>query len=157
MPDNARWEQLRAAFRAEIEDRIPALSQLLVRLESSLDAASRSEILATVLRDVHSLKGAARAVELPRVERLAHAMESALQAAANNHAAPSPEWFGTLLRAVDALAAGHEDGDWSDAAECRFDATAGRERTRVGRQAGCTPRSGWRARSYPHSHRTTPR
>jgi two-component system chemotaxis sensor kinase CheA len=63
-------KQLLAAFEAEHREHLHAI-------RSALDHASQGEIdLTDVFRRAHSLKGAARAVDLPAVEEVAHQLEA---------------------------------------------------------------------------------
>ncbi len=97
-----RWQQLWAAFAAELEDRVPALTTLLLDLEHGPDdEPARKSTFDALFREVHSLKGAARAVELPEIERLAHAFESALDSYRTQCIRPSAEWFDAAFAAAD--------------------------------------------------------
>jgi two-component system chemotaxis sensor kinase CheA len=63
-------KQLLAAFEVEHREHLQAI-------RTALDATDRSKIdLADVFRRAHSLKGAARAVDLPAVEEVAHHLEA---------------------------------------------------------------------------------
>src|SRR5437868_871416 len=118
MPDDdRRWLELRTAFQVELEERLTTLNTLLVQLEAQRgDDQQHADTLRTLYREAHSLKGAARAVELPRVERLAHAFESLLDSAAGAGRRLSSGWYAAAFRALDALAAPDErqSADWSD-------------------------------------------
>jgi two-component system chemotaxis sensor kinase CheA len=109
-----RWQQLKAAFAVELEERVRELNRLLLSLEGgALDQSGRQETVEALFREAHSLKGAARAVEIPDVEQVAHALESALAAARDGAVTPEGDWFDRLYRAVDALPAlftAQEDG-----------------------------------------------
>jgi two-component system, chemotaxis family, sensor kinase CheA len=99
-----RWQQLRTAFSAELEERVRELNALLLALErGDANGEGRAATYDALFRQAHSLKGAARAVGLADVERLAHALESALGAARGEAAAPGPAWFDAVYQAVDAL------------------------------------------------------
>jgi len=99
-----RWQQLRVAFSTELEERVRDLNRLLLRLEQGEGGAQeRAGTLDALFREAHSLKGAARAVELPSIEHLAHALESALDRARRGAGQPPPAWFDAVYRAVDAL------------------------------------------------------
>src|SRR5438270_13136387 len=101
---DTRWEQLQAAFRTELEEAVRTLNGLLLRLEGSgADEQVRTETLAALFREAHSLKGAARAVELVQVESLAHALESVLESARQRGTRPTERWFTTMFRAADAF------------------------------------------------------
>jgi two-component system chemotaxis sensor kinase CheA len=62
--------QLLAAFEVEHRDHLEAIRR-------ALEAPARAD-LREIFRRAHSLKGAARAVDLPRVEALAHELEAVL-------------------------------------------------------------------------------
>jgi two-component system, chemotaxis family, sensor kinase CheA len=101
-----RWQQLKAAFAVELDERVRELNRLLLSLEGgALSDAARRETFEALFREAHSLKGAARAIQIADVEQVAHALESAL-ASARDRAEPLPgEWFDRLYRAADALPA----------------------------------------------------
>ncbi len=113
-----RWEQLRAAFSAELDERVRELNRLLLQLEGgALGADARRETFNALFREAHSLKGAARAVELPAIEQLAHRLETALAAARQDTAEPAARWFDEMYRAVDALPAAYQTPQESAAAD----------------------------------------
>ena len=60
-------------------------------------------LLADLFRAAHSLKGAARAVDLRDIEAIAHRLEDVLGAVQRGEVAPAAELFDRLFRAVDAL------------------------------------------------------
>jgi two-component system chemotaxis sensor kinase CheA len=98
-----RWDELRATFSVELDERVPELNRLLLRLEQESEGGLAPEIVDALFREAHSLKGAARAVQLPEVEGVAHALESGLEELRRRGAAPDPSWFDAAYRAVDAL------------------------------------------------------
>ncbi len=111
-----RWRELAATFRLELEQRLRAINRLLLRLEREKGgAAGRGEHLRALMREAHSLKGGARAVALQPIERLAHALESALDAALHSTMALDARWFEVVYRAVDAFASPEPAADANDA------------------------------------------
>ena len=139
-----RWQQLRAVFGAELDERVRELNRLLLHLERApADDPTRGHTLDGLFRAAHSLKGAARAVELTEVEHLAHALESALDAARNAAALPAPGWFDTIYRVVDTFTPLYQAA--MDGTELPPDLRAGPggrdHRARVGRSqsGGATP------------------
>lgn len=79
--DNAELlKRLLATFRVEAEERVHAMSLALLALEQRQTSEQQSEIVEGIFREAHSLKGAARAVNLSRVESLCQALESVLAA-----------------------------------------------------------------------------
>jgi two-component system chemotaxis sensor kinase CheA len=78
-PDPALVE-LRAVFRGELEDHVVSLERQLRALTQvePVDERGLRAAIAEVYRAVHSVKGAARAVDFPSIERFCHALETRL-------------------------------------------------------------------------------
>src|SRR5919199_1417915 len=103
-----REDQLRGIFQAELEERVPELNRLLLHLEASTDEDS-AETLDALFREAHNLKGAARAVDLPALEHLAHALESSLGEARGAGTRPTGAWFDSVYHLVDSLKPAYEE------------------------------------------------
>lgn len=102
--DEARFlRQLMATFRVEAEENLAAMSSLLGELRRAALAGDAARAVEPLFREAHSLKGAARAVNLPDVERVCQAMERLLSAVKHGGLAPSPPIADGLQRAVDGL------------------------------------------------------
>lgn len=67
--------ELVATFRAEVEDRLTSLKEGLLRLE---DHPSPRQLVASLFRDAHTVKGSARMLGLDQLVRLAHRAEDLL-------------------------------------------------------------------------------
>jgi two-component system, chemotaxis family, sensor kinase CheA len=91
--------RFRAMFAEEAEGRLAALSELLLELERS---GGDPELLSSVFREAHTLKGAAAVVGLDDVLRVAHAMEEVLDGLRGG-AAATPAVVDALLGAVDGI------------------------------------------------------
>lgn len=101
-PEDAEFQkQLLESFRVEARERLTGLSSGLVELEQVRNGERRAQLLETLVRDAHSLKGAARAVDLPPVVAVARGMEVALTALKREELAAAPELFDALHSAVD--------------------------------------------------------
>lgn len=96
-------KRLLATFKVEAEEHIRALSSGLIDAEQATDAGARQELLETVFREVHSLKGAARAVGQGEIERLCQAGESVLAALKGGAIGLSPALLDVLHATVDEL------------------------------------------------------
>ncbi len=83
-------------FKIEAREIVSDLSRDILGLEK--DGAG-AEPLARLLRQAHTLKGAARVVRLPRIAEIAHAMEDALAPHRGSPDAVSKEQIGRLLPA----------------------------------------------------------
>jgi two-component system chemotaxis sensor kinase CheA len=110
--------RFRAMFAEEAEGRLATLSELLLELERN---GGDRELLSSVFREAHTLKGAAAVVGLADVLRVAHAMEEVLESLRRGDAAATPELVDALLGAVDgmremvpAVLAGDDRGDHAD-------------------------------------------
>ena len=68
-------QQLRATFRVEADEHLQAIAIGLLALEKSPAAEAQPEIVATVFRAAHSLKGAARAVDFLDIESSCQTLE----------------------------------------------------------------------------------
>src|SRR6187551_3155357 len=105
MPNNDNLlKKLLAMFRIEADGHLQAMSSGLCALEKTPPDVYPADIIETVFREVHSLKGAARAVNLTQIESVCQSMEAIFAALKNKHLAASPPLIDLLFRAVDMLA-----------------------------------------------------
>ncbi len=104
------------AFRTEAKERIESMFLHLDALEKSTGAENKEKLLEVVFREAHSLKGAARSVNISAVEALCQPMESLLSAVKDGKTDFTPELFDLLHRAVTAIDAhlADENADPSD-------------------------------------------
>src|ERR1700720_4799245 len=96
MPD----ENLYQYFKIEAREIVAELSRDLLGLEKGRGGV---EPLARLLRQVHTLKGAARVVRLPRIAEIAHAMEDTLTPHRDAADAVTKDEIGALLQQVDSI------------------------------------------------------
>lgn len=87
-------------FRMEVESQANILNENLLALESNPTAAKQLEAL---MRAAHSVKGAARIVEIDAAVNLAHVMEDCFVAAQNQRITLNPDSVDVLLRGVDTI------------------------------------------------------
>lgn len=87
-------------FRAELDTQSQALTESLIGLERDPRAP---DLLEAAMRAAHSLKGAARIVDLAPAVEVAHAMEECLVAAQHGQLHLSRRHIDALLRGVDVL------------------------------------------------------
>src|SRR3954464_10731064 len=87
-------------FRLEADNQVAILTSGLLELERRPAAA---EHLETLMRAAHSIKGAARIVNLQAAVRVAHAMEDCFVAAQNGRLNLNQPSIDLLLRGVDLL------------------------------------------------------
>jgi two-component system chemotaxis sensor kinase CheA len=93
----SRLQQLDAVFEAELLERSEKLNSLFAELAVRWDA----EQAGALARGLHSLKGAARAVEARAVERVVAEAEAALMVTEDGQ--PSAEWLERMRVALEAL------------------------------------------------------
>jgi two-component system chemotaxis sensor kinase CheA len=96
-------KRLRATFKIEAEGHIKLLTSGLIELEKESSPDKQLVILEAVFREVHSLKGAARSVNIAEMDRICQAMESVFSALKLQKLAVSPQLMDTLHQAIDNL------------------------------------------------------
>lgn len=96
-------KRLLVTFRIEAGEHLKAISAGLIELEKSPVADRYTEIIETVFREAHSLKGAARAVNLKEIGVICQPLESVFSALKGHKLAVSQPLFDLLYQTVDAL------------------------------------------------------
>lgn len=96
-------KKLLSTFQEEAAEHIKALSSGLIELEKAPAAEEQMEIVETVFREAHSLKGAARAVNVAEIERVCQSLEGVFSALKCQQTALSPALLDLLHHAVDTL------------------------------------------------------
>lgn len=98
-------KKLLATFKVEADEHLKAISAGLLELEKMPAGERQAEIIEQVFREAHSLKGAARAVNLTEIESVCHALESVFAALKNGQLADSQSLFDLLQEAINAVGA----------------------------------------------------
>lgn len=101
MDEQALLLKLREAFKEESEERLANLSTRLLELENGSDKTEQESNLEIVFREAHSLKGAARAVNLIEIEQICQAVESVFSVLKTQEIEPSPEIFDAIHASMD--------------------------------------------------------
>ncbi len=96
-------QQLMGTFLGELEERTRSLNRDLLALERQPDGPQRGELFKNIFREAHSLKSAARAVNLQAIEQLSHRLEDLLSAVCDDQVPLTPKILSFLFDAVDAL------------------------------------------------------
>ena len=105
LSDKIRAE-LMASFQTELAEHVQTMTDGLLALEQAQLAPDEQQtVLQGVFRAAHSLKGAARAVDVPTVEQLAHGLENVLNDLQKGTIETSPVLFDTCYQALDAIRA----------------------------------------------------
>lgn len=125
--------RLRATFLDELDEVVQTIDRELLALERASEDGARAHAIKELFRAAHSLKGAARAVDVRLVEQACHGLESLLAAARDGTRALGPAEIEMIFTATAAIAeAGHKlrageplEGSRLAALLPRIDAAAG--------------------------------
>ncbi|KAF0158593.1 MAG: chemotaxis protein histidine kinase-like protein [Syntrophaceae bacterium] len=101
-------KELMVTFEKELEEHLSILNKGLLALEHSHASQEREVLLTNIFRSAHSLKGAARFVNLKDIETIAHRMEDALAIIRNESRPLAAEHVDAFLQALDAIEASME-------------------------------------------------
>ncbi len=101
--DGEFLQKLLATFRLEADEHLKAMSTGLIELEKAPVGRRRPDLVERIFREVHSLKGAARAVNLAEFESVCQSLESVFAALKGEVLAASPSLFDLIHQALDAL------------------------------------------------------
>ena len=95
--------RLLATFLSELEERLSGFERDLLALEESRDPAERAELVTSLFRAAHSLKGAAGAVGLDEIALVSHRLEDSLSVWRDRPPAAGEISVDQLFAAVDKL------------------------------------------------------
>jgi two-component system chemotaxis sensor kinase CheA len=109
LKDKELLDKLLATFKVEAEEHVAAISSGLVELERVSLPAQQMEVVERVFREAHSLKGAARAVNLVKIEGACQSLEGLFAKLKAQEIELSPEIFDQLHRMADTLGASLSD------------------------------------------------
>ena len=96
-------KRLLATFRIEADEHLKAMSSGLLELEKTPTSDHRAKIVEQIFRQAHSLKGAARAVNLAETEAVCQALESVFAEMKHNQLAAAPALCDLLHQVIGAL------------------------------------------------------
>lgn len=96
-------KRLLATFKVEAAEHIATISRGLIDFEKSPSEGTRQEILELIFREAHSLKGAARSVDLADIEAICQALEGLFAVLKSKGISPSPDLFDILYQSVDII------------------------------------------------------
>ena len=95
---------LRSAFKVEAAEHVQAITTGLLALEKTPAPEAQRDLIATVFRAAHNLKGAARAVDSTQIESLCQSLEDLFASWKREESIPAPATFDPAHRALDAIA-----------------------------------------------------
>jgi two-component system, chemotaxis family, sensor kinase CheA len=94
---------LRATFKVEAKEHLQAISTGLLELEKGSAPAQQLQLIETVYRAAHSLKGAARAVDFAEIESLCESLEDLFAAWKRRETLPGRQTLDAAHRTVDTM------------------------------------------------------
>lgn len=97
-------KELREDFKIEAVEHIQVLSDLLLRLEKDAGKEQKG-LIEVVFREIHSLKGASRAVNLLHIEQLCMALENVFHQIKDEKLVMKAQMFDVFFKAHDLLQA----------------------------------------------------
>ncbi len=113
MNEEELLKRLHEAFETEARERVKAISSGIVNLEKLSNAEEQQPIIEDIYREFHSLKGAARAVNLDSIEILCQSVESVLAKIKSGDISPDLPFFDMVYSALDRLEMLLSEGDAS--------------------------------------------
>ncbi|HBO76281.1 MAG TPA: hybrid sensor histidine kinase/response regulator [Marinilabiliales bacterium] len=108
--DEEFFKRLQATFRVEAEEHIRELTSGLIELEKAPKFEKASELIEAIFREAHSLKGAARSVNMKEIESICQVLENIFGKIKNEHISLSAEQFDLIYKAVDSISKMVSDG-----------------------------------------------
>jgi two-component system, chemotaxis family, sensor kinase CheA len=96
-------QRLMATFLGELEEHVRSLNRDFLALEREPPPEVRAELLKTLFRAAHSLKGASRSVGVGPVEATCHKLEGIIADIRDGHLPLRPELFQLLFATVDGI------------------------------------------------------
>ena len=101
--DSDFFKRLLTTFRIEAQEHLDALFSGIYELEKMPDEARQTKLIEMIFREAHSLKGAARSVNLLEIEAACQSLESTFAAMKNKQATLTAELFNSLHLAINNL------------------------------------------------------
>lgn len=96
-------KKLLATFKVEADEHLKAMSTALLELEKMPASERQTAIIEHVFREAHSLKGAARSVNMTEIESVCQVLESVFAALKKGQLTASQPLFDLLQEALDNL------------------------------------------------------
>lgn len=96
-------KRLHAMFKIEAEEHVQAISSGLIELEKNQKDKKSLEVIETVFRAMHSLKGAARSVNRNDIESICQVSESIFSKMKNEQLVLTTEQFDLIHKAINTI------------------------------------------------------
>lgn len=115
------FNRLKAVFKIEAAEHAQAIGTGLLQLEKASGPEVRQEIVESIFRAAHSLKGAARSVDNAEIESLCQTLEDLFAAWRREESAPPPEDFDAAHRTLTAISGAMANAPGEAASEPAFE------------------------------------
>lgn len=102
-PEDDFFAKLMVTFREEAKEHIQALSEGLLELEKDLPSDQYKQVVETIFREAHSLKGASRSVNQQNIQEICQSLENVLAALKQGILPLTPDFFDAMHATVEAL------------------------------------------------------
>jgi two-component system chemotaxis sensor kinase CheA len=96
-------KELMTTFQGELKEHLSTLNKGLLSLERNPPPDESANLLTDIFRAAHSIKGAARAINLKDIETIAHRVEDVLAKIRDGTLSFTQQHFDILLTAIDAI------------------------------------------------------
>ncbi len=103
MDQNELIRRIMATFLEELDEHVATLNRDLLALEKDPPPEERVELLHSLFRAAHSMKGASRAVDVGLIEQACHALEDLLVQVRDGKRQLQENHFTVLFRLADAI------------------------------------------------------
>jgi len=101
--DEEFLKRLQATFRVEAEEHIRDLTSGLIEFEKAPKTVNAAELVEKIYREAHSLKGAARSVNMKGVESLCQELESIFGKLKNEQLSLTGGQYDLIYKALDSI------------------------------------------------------
>lgn len=101
--DDEFFKKLLSTFKVESKERIQNMSTNLLELEKEQEAVRQSSLIELIYREIHSLKSAARSVDLTHIENICNTLENIFSVWKKNKIIPTSQQFDLLHKTCDSM------------------------------------------------------
>lgn len=103
LKDDEFFKKLLSTFKVESKERIQNMSTSLLELEKAQDPARQASLIEIIYREIHSLKSAARSVDLQHIEKVCNSMENIFSTLKKDKIIPTPQQLDVLHKTCDSV------------------------------------------------------
>jgi len=103
LDDEHFMKKLKAMFQVEAHEQLQKISDGLLKIENSSFKEVPQELIDSIFREAHNLKGSARAVNHTVIQNICQSLESSLSEFKNNKIEPTKDYFNTIYSALDLI------------------------------------------------------